>query len=227
MEKMIIHGGAPLRGTVTLSGSKNAALPIMMASLLTSEPLHLSNVPRLRDVKTAMDLLSQLGVAGAMDRRASRRAARGEGYLARGVVRAGQDDARVVRGAGAAAGADRTRARVDAGRMRDWRAAGESAYRGDSRARQQDPVSPRLRRGACREADGRTHLARFAVGRRHRKYFDGGGDCARAHGDRKRGARARGAGPRASAGQDGREDQRRGHARDRSRRRRAAAWRRA
>ena len=63
MEKMIIHGGAPLRGTVTLSGSKNAALPIMMAALLTSEPLVLSNVPRLRDVKTAMDLLVQLGVA--------------------------------------------------------------------------------------------------------------------------------------------------------------------
>src|SRR5271168_3669197 len=63
MEKMIIHGGAPLRGTVTLSGSKNAALPIMMASLLTSEPLHLTNVPRLRDVKTAMELLIQLGVA--------------------------------------------------------------------------------------------------------------------------------------------------------------------
>ena len=62
MEKMIIHGGAPLRGTVTLSGSKNAALPIMMASLLTSEPLHLSNVPRLRDVKTAMELLIGLGV---------------------------------------------------------------------------------------------------------------------------------------------------------------------
>src|SRR5277367_2520935 len=63
MEKMIIHGGAPLRGTVTLSGSKNAALPIMMAALLTAEPLVLSNVPRLRDVKTAMDLLIQLGVA--------------------------------------------------------------------------------------------------------------------------------------------------------------------
>src|SRR5579862_8831179 len=62
MEKMIIHGGAPLRGSVTLSGSKNASLPIMMASLLTPEPLHLSNVPRLRDVKTAMDLLVKLGV---------------------------------------------------------------------------------------------------------------------------------------------------------------------
>src|ERR1700721_4510992 len=62
MEKMIIHGGAPLRGTVTLSGSKNAALPIMMASLLTSDPLQLSNVPRLRDRETAMDRLIQLGV---------------------------------------------------------------------------------------------------------------------------------------------------------------------
>jgi len=59
---MIIRGGAPLRGTVTLSGSKNAALPIMMASILTPEPLHLTNVPRLRDVETAMALLFQLGV---------------------------------------------------------------------------------------------------------------------------------------------------------------------
>src|ERR1700728_1652090 len=63
MEKMIIHGGAPLRGTVTLSGSKNAALPIMMASLLTAEPLVLSNVPPLRDVKSAIDLLIHRVVA--------------------------------------------------------------------------------------------------------------------------------------------------------------------
>ena len=62
MEKMIIRGGTPLRGTVALSGSKNAALPIMMAAILTAEPLRLTNVPRLRDVKTAMDLLTQLGV---------------------------------------------------------------------------------------------------------------------------------------------------------------------
>ena len=59
---MIIRGGAALCGTVSLSGSKNSALPIMMASLLTDEPLILRNVPRLRDVKTAMDLLGQLGV---------------------------------------------------------------------------------------------------------------------------------------------------------------------
>jgi UDP-N-acetylglucosamine 1-carboxyvinyltransferase len=63
MDRMIIRGGVPLRGTVQLSGSKNAALPIMMASVLTSEPLIIRNVPRLRDVRTAMELLSGLGVA--------------------------------------------------------------------------------------------------------------------------------------------------------------------
>ena len=63
MDRMLIRGGVPLRGTVELSGSKNAALPIMMASVLTDEPLIIRNVPRLRDVRTAMELLSGLGVS--------------------------------------------------------------------------------------------------------------------------------------------------------------------
>jgi UDP-N-acetylglucosamine 1-carboxyvinyltransferase len=58
---MIIHGGRPLRGTVAVSGSKNAALPILMASILTDEPLILQNLPRLRDVRTAIALLERLG----------------------------------------------------------------------------------------------------------------------------------------------------------------------
>jgi len=62
MDKMIIHGGAPLRGRVLLSGSKNAALPLMMAALLTDEAVRISNVPRLRDVRTAIDLLGRVGV---------------------------------------------------------------------------------------------------------------------------------------------------------------------
>src|ERR1700746_1522434 len=62
MDKMIIHGGVPLRGRVSLSGSKNAALPILMASLLTADPVTIRNVPRLRDVRTAVDLLGRLGV---------------------------------------------------------------------------------------------------------------------------------------------------------------------
>src|SRR5580704_13376195 len=63
MDKMIIRGGAPLRGTVDLSGSKNAALPCLMAALLTDEPVLIHNVPRLRDVRTSIDLLGRLGVA--------------------------------------------------------------------------------------------------------------------------------------------------------------------
>ena len=62
MDKMIIHGGAPLRGAVDLSGSKNAALPILMAAALTDEPVVIHNVPHLRDVRTALELLSRLGV---------------------------------------------------------------------------------------------------------------------------------------------------------------------
>src|SRR3984893_4717867 len=63
MDRMIIHGGVPLRGSVTLSGSKNAALPIIMASVLTAEPRIIRNVPGLRGVRTAMYLLIGLGVA--------------------------------------------------------------------------------------------------------------------------------------------------------------------
>src|SRR5581483_6550638 len=62
MDKMIIHGGRPLRGTVALAGSKNATLPCLIAALLTDEPVAIHNVPRLRDVRTALDLLARLGV---------------------------------------------------------------------------------------------------------------------------------------------------------------------
>jgi UDP-N-acetylglucosamine 1-carboxyvinyltransferase len=62
MDKMIIRGGRPLRGTVALAGSKNAALPCLIATLLTSEPVLVRNVPRLRDVTTVLDLLRRLGV---------------------------------------------------------------------------------------------------------------------------------------------------------------------
>ena len=62
MDKIIIHGGAALHGSIGLSGSKNAALPILMASILSAEPIMVSNVPRLRDVATAIELLARLGV---------------------------------------------------------------------------------------------------------------------------------------------------------------------
>jgi len=61
-ERVIIEGGVPLRGEVTASGAKNAALPLMAASLLLSGELILKNVPGLRDVKTMQRLLGHLGV---------------------------------------------------------------------------------------------------------------------------------------------------------------------
>ncbi|MCS6911158.1 MAG: UDP-N-acetylglucosamine 1-carboxyvinyltransferase, partial [Anaerolineales bacterium] len=62
MEQFIIEGGAPLNGTVTPSGNKNAALPLLAACLLTSEPVILHNVPRIRDVETMRQLICDLGV---------------------------------------------------------------------------------------------------------------------------------------------------------------------
>ena len=62
MDKLIITGGTPLNGEVAISGAKNAALPILCASLLSSDPLHLTNLPRLRDVSTMLRLIEQMGV---------------------------------------------------------------------------------------------------------------------------------------------------------------------
>jgi UDP-N-acetylglucosamine 1-carboxyvinyltransferase len=61
MDKLLIRGGRPLRGEVTISGAKNAALPELCAALLTAEPVVLSNVPRLQDVATTLKLLRSMG----------------------------------------------------------------------------------------------------------------------------------------------------------------------
>ncbi len=63
MEKFVIEGGVPLTGTVVPAGNKNAALPLLAASLLTDEEVVLHNVPRIRDVEAMVALLADLGVA--------------------------------------------------------------------------------------------------------------------------------------------------------------------
>ncbi|MSP67848.1 MAG: UDP-N-acetylglucosamine 1-carboxyvinyltransferase [Alphaproteobacteria bacterium] len=63
MDRIRIRGGRPLSGEIRISGAKNAALPLMVASLLTAEPLVLSNLPRLADIATLARLLQALGVA--------------------------------------------------------------------------------------------------------------------------------------------------------------------
>ncbi len=63
MDKIVIHGGRPLNGCVSASGAKNAALPLMFATLLAPGPHRLGNVPRLRDIRTAEQLLTGLGAS--------------------------------------------------------------------------------------------------------------------------------------------------------------------
>jgi len=61
MDKIIIEGGRSLRGSMAVSGSKNAALPILVSSLLTDGMSEYENVPRLRDIQSTIDLLMHLG----------------------------------------------------------------------------------------------------------------------------------------------------------------------
>lgn len=62
MDKLLIQGGAPLSGTITVSGAKNSALKLMAACLLTEQPLTLTNMPNLADTRFLVELLSSLGV---------------------------------------------------------------------------------------------------------------------------------------------------------------------
>ncbi len=71
MDKLIATGGIPLQGEIRISGAKNAALPLMIASLLTEETLTISNIPHLHDITTTMELLGQLGVNLQVDEKLS------------------------------------------------------------------------------------------------------------------------------------------------------------
>ena len=62
MDKLIVTGGNPLRGEIKISGAKNAALPVLVSSLLTNETVSIANVPHLQDITTTMELLGRMGV---------------------------------------------------------------------------------------------------------------------------------------------------------------------
>lgn len=62
MDKLIVTGGNSLRGEIKISGAKNAALPVLVASLLTNETVSIGNVPHLQDITTTMELLGRMGV---------------------------------------------------------------------------------------------------------------------------------------------------------------------
>ena len=62
MQKLSIRGGVALSGEVRVAGAKNAALPILAASLLTAAPVRITNLPQLNDVRTMVRLLERMGV---------------------------------------------------------------------------------------------------------------------------------------------------------------------
>jgi len=67
MDKLIITGGTPLNGEIRISGAKNAALPILAATLLADEPVVVRNIPHLHDITTTMELLGRMGVRLVVD----------------------------------------------------------------------------------------------------------------------------------------------------------------
>lgn len=69
MDKLLIIGGQPLDGEISISGAKNAALPILAATLLTSEAMTIGNVPHLHDITTTMELLGRMGSELTVDER--------------------------------------------------------------------------------------------------------------------------------------------------------------
>jgi UDP-N-acetylglucosamine 1-carboxyvinyltransferase len=69
VDKLLIRGGLPLSGEVSISGAKNAALPILAATLLTTDPVTIGNVPHLHDITTTMELLGRMGAELTIDER--------------------------------------------------------------------------------------------------------------------------------------------------------------
>ena len=67
MDKLIIHGGIPLNGEISISGAKNAALPILSATLLTDQAVTIGNVPHLHDITTTIELLGRMGAQITVD----------------------------------------------------------------------------------------------------------------------------------------------------------------
>ena len=180
MDKIVIRGGRRLKGEVPVEGAKNAALPILLASLLTPERCIFRNVPHVVDVRTTLRLLADLG-ARVEDATGVVHPGRTPG-APRSAVRAGQDDARLVPGARAAAGALRARARVDARRLRHRQPPGRPAPRRAAAMGARVELVHGYVEAEAEQLHGAAHLSRRAVGRRHRAPDDGG-DAGRGHDD--------------------------------------------
>ena len=186
MDQFVITGGSRLRGTVEISGAKNAALPIMAASILCEGETILQDVPDLQDVRQMLILLEHLGVKGERD---------GEGALHLRVedemnchapyklvskMRASVCCAR------AAIGQAQKVAGVDARRLRDWRSAGGPAQTRSRRFGRRLRTAQRRYAHASQAAARGGNVFGRAIrfdGDRHGQRHDGRSIGRRPHGD--------------------------------------------
>lgn len=122
MDKFRVQGPTKLQGEVTISGAKNAALPILFAALLAEEPVEIQNVPKLKDVDTSMKLLSQLGAK--VERNGSVHIDARDVNVFCAPYDLVKNHARVHLGAGSAGGSLWSGPGITAGRLHDWRASG-------------------------------------------------------------------------------------------------------
>ena len=192
MDKLLIEGGIPLEGTVEVRGAKNAALPILFASLLTDERCVIRNVPHLKDVQSTLSILRELGMGcGRRDDGAIEvELETSDPYTAP------YDYVRKMRASVCTLGpllARRKRAKVSLpGRLCLRCAADRSPSQGARSARRRYPYPPRLRRSRSGRAARHDDLPRGAVwldGARHRELDDGRDARARHDGHRSRSVR--------------------------------------
>ena len=172
MDRIQIRGGARLNGVIPISGAKNAALPLMIASLMTDQTLTLENLPRLADVSQMARILGNHGVDYSIDgKRVGEEAASGQTAHLRSphhrrhdrALRARVQDARELLGHRAAAGANGGGARVAAWRLRDRDPAGRSSADGVGKTRSRHRDRRRLR---GREGGERARPARRSSSRK-------------------------------------------------------------
>ena len=153
MDKILVHGGHPLSGSIKISGSKNSALPILAATLLTKEPCVLRHVPDLSDTHYMLQILT----ASRRGSGAGQRHGHGEGGEDRigRALRSRAQNARVGLRARAAAGPLQGGDRLAARRLRHRRSADRFASKRLRSARRGGPGGKRKRESFRAETDGR------------------------------------------------------------------------
>ncbi|UNB79402.1 hypothetical protein MJK72_25615 [Klebsiella pneumoniae] len=128
MDKFRVQGPTRLQGEVTISGAKNAALPILFSALLAEEPVEIQNVPKLKDIDTTMKLQPGSQLGAKVERNGSVWIDAGPVDVFLCSVRSGENHARLYLGAGPVGGAFRSGASFSAWRLRYRRASDRSAY---------------------------------------------------------------------------------------------------